>query len=212
MKKSLSKKSASLFMALLIIMSLSLTAYAENVSMKKNRASNRPFAVANMFPGDAETNDYTVNVSHKNPVSLYFTAEIHPGSEILAEVLMMKVYLPEKDILLYDGLMKDVPRELEHSLAADEKQVVYRITAYLDTSTGNDYQYKELSADFRWWYREEATEPAPDSGNTGDTSATPDTGDFMDMQLLYGVMLVSGAALAVLVTVKKKEEREVENG
>ncbi len=169
MTKAIPRRLSALLLALLLVMGLSATAFAAEVdtdTMRLNtpdESGNTAFYVTNMFPGDAETKDFTVKVDHKAPITLYYHADIRPGSEKLAEVMMVKIELPEKKITLYDGLMRDMPSALEHELAADETEIIYRITAYLDTSAGNDYQYKTLIADFRWWYAEETEEPDPDT-------------------------------------------------
>ncbi len=172
MNKTIYKPFLSLLLALLLVIGCSVTAFAAETDSDKMRlntpdeSGNTAFAVENMFPGDAETKDFTVKVNHKEPITLYYHADIRPGYEKLAEVMMVKIELPEKSITLYDGLMRDMPSALEHQLAANEKEVIYRITAYLDTSVGNDYQFKNLIADFRWWYEEETSgggeDPDPD--------------------------------------------------
>ncbi len=160
MTKAILRQILALIFSLLLIMGLSITAFAVEIDtdvMKLNtldESSSTAFSVTNMFPGDAETKDFTVRVKHKEPIILYYHADIRPGSEKLAEVMMVKIQLPEKGVELYDGLMRDMPSALEYTLASDEKEVIYRITAYLDTSVGNEYQYKRLIADFRWWYAE----------------------------------------------------------
>ncbi len=165
---------------------------------------NEAFAVENMFPGDAETKDFTVKVSHKKPITLYFVADIHPDSEKLSEVLMVTVRLPEKDVTLYDGLMRDMPSALAHELAADEIQVLYRITAYMDTSAGNDYQYQSLRADFLWWYTEEAEQAQPTAPGGADA---PQTGDEANLGL-YVVLLGNSLAGLLLLLLLKKRKKE----
>ncbi len=165
MDKAIIRRLGSLLLVLLLALGLSTAAFAAQADADSLRlkapeeSGNVPFSVNNMFPGDAETKEFTVKVDHKEPITLYYHADIRPGSEKLAEVMMVKIELPEKGLSLYDGLMRDMPSALEHSLSADEKEIVYRITAYLDTGVGNDYQYQKLLADFRWWY-EKAEEPA----------------------------------------------------
>ncbi len=145
---------------ILLISTVTVTANSDNIRLRTpDRSGNTAFSVGNMFPGDVETKDFNVNVSHKKPIRLYYHADIRPGFEKLAEVLKIKIYLPQKDIMLYDGLMRDMPNSLVHKLKAGEKSVLYRISAYLDTSVGNEYQNKSLIADFRWWYEAE-----PDTG------------------------------------------------
>ncbi len=169
MNRATVRRLACLLLALLLAAGLPTTASASGIpsgSMRLNdpdTSGNTAFAVENMFPGDAETKDFTVKVNHREPISLYYHADIRPGYEKLAEVLMVRIQIPAKNITLYEGLMADMPSALEHRLTAQETEVVYRITVYLETSVGNDYQFQELVADFRWWYTEEAVpeEPAP---------------------------------------------------
>ncbi len=174
MTNRIPRRLLALLLTLLLAMGLSATAFAAEAHTDPVRlntpdaSGNVPFYAPNLFPGDAETRDFTVRVSHREPITLYFHADIRPGSEKLAEVMMVKIELPEAAAVLYDGLMRDMPSALEHPLAADEKEVLYRITAYLDTSVGNDYQYQSLIADFRWWYLRESA-----SGGGGSTPGEP---------------------------------------
>ncbi len=211
MTKAIPGRLLALLLSLLLLAGISSVAFAAEVdtdTMKLNtpdKSGNTAFAVTNMFPGDAETKDFTVKVAHKEPVTLYYHADIRPGSEKLAEVMMVRIELPEKGVTLYDGLMRDMPSALEYPLAAGEKEVIYRITAYLDTSVGNDYQYKSLTADFRWWYAEEPAATGPESPDS------PSTGD--DSNIGLYLSLCFGAALAILLllffTKRKKEDQAV---
>ncbi len=91
---------------------------ADKVSLSMQDASdNITFSVVNMFPGDRLTKDFTVKVSHQNPISLFYHADIRRGYEKLAEVLKINVYMPEKNIVIYDGLMRDMPNSLEYNSA-----------------------------------------------------------------------------------------------
>lgn len=141
-----------------------------------------PFAVENMFPGDSVTKEVTVNVSHSKAITLHYHADIHPGYEILAEVLKIKVALPDKGTVLYNGLMSDMPSSLTQDLSASEKSLTYRLTVYLDTSVGSinekdtdgkRYMYQSLKADFRWWFLEE-TSPDKPTDPTDPTPSNPD--------------------------------------
>lgn len=50
------------------------------------------------------------------------------------------------------GILEICPRLL--CTLFTDKTHSCRMTAYLDTNVGNDYQLKELIADFRWWFVE----------------------------------------------------------
>ena len=163
---------------------------------KNNAADQTPFAVGNMFPGDMETKDYCIKVTHKDKVTLKFTADIHTGYEKLAEVLKMKIVLKGNNTVLYDGLMKDVPEYLDHLVVGNTtsttEEITYVISTYLDTSVGNPYMNKELKADFKWWVeeKENLTQPASGEGS--------------HMKVWFGIM---GASLITLILlVKKKKE------
>ena len=143
---------------------------------------NREFSVTNMFPGDAETQNACVQVDHKGDVTVHFRAEVRPGYEKLAEVLKLRVSVGGS--VLYDGLMAEMP--------AGSDTLDYQLTAYLDTSVGNPYMYQQLVADFYWWVADSE-------------ELAPPTGDTMQPLLWGAVVLVSGAALTVLL----RRRREV---
>ena len=122
-----------------------------------------------MFPGDSIINNYCVKVSYKNTITVRYHADIKPGYEKLAEVLKVKVNLINKGEILYDGLMKDMPEALKHTLtskASDREALYYEITAYLDTKVGNEYQNKDLVANFQWWVEETGNLEPPKTGDT----------------------------------------------
>ena len=134
----------------------------------RNPDDNIRMYAANMFPGDSETQYYCIRVSYKDDVILRFRADVLPGSEKLAEVLKCKVVLPESGELLYDGLMKDMPQSLNHSLETQQatvSEVYYAITVYLETSVGNDYMDRELTADYNWWVEETGNLNPPPTGD-----------------------------------------------
>lgn len=167
-----------------------------------NADENTAFSVSNMFPGDSEVKYFRVRVKHKGDVTLRYHADIRPGYEKLAEVLKVKIELPGEGATLYDGLMRDMPASLNKALAATsvtESEVYYKITAYLDTSVGNDYMAKDLIADFRWWVEE--------TGNL----VSPQTGDRV-VWVIAGVAVVSLAALLILLLTKRKKEASDEEG
>lgn len=158
---------------------------------------NTPFQATNMFPGDIETKYFCVRVRYKADVTVRFHADIRPGYEKLAEVLKCRVVLLTTGETLYDGLMRDMPESVNHPLSTQESttsDLYYAITAYLDTSVGNDYQNKQLVADFRWWVEEtENLEPPP---KTGDAPIWP----FAVVAVLSLVLII------VLLLLKKRKE------
>lgn len=151
---------------------------------------NAPFNVVNMLPGDAVTQNYNVRVSHSGDVTVRFRAIIRPGYEKLAEVLMLHVKLLNTGETLYDGLMRDMPRSVNHKLTASgstTSDLEYELTAYLDTSVGNDYQNQELVADFHWWVE----------GKEQSHLDSPKTGD--DSRIVIFTVAAAAASIAVII-------------
>lgn len=162
----------------------------------RNPGDNVPFQVTNMFPGDAETKYYCVKVSYKGDIVVRYHADIRKGYEKLAEVLKVRIFMPDTDELLYDGLMRDMPKSLNHPLytnASTQNELYYEITAYLDTSVGNEYMEKALIADFRWWVEETNN---LDSPVTGDTS---------NVRLWIYLAAGSLVLLLILLAVRRRE-------
>lgn len=174
-----------------------------------NPEENTPFKVGNMLPGDSETKSFRVRVSHSGAVTVYCAVSARPGYEKLAEVMQVRIALPATGEVVYDGLLRDasdVPaRELTSagSTAADELQ--YEITAYLDTSVGNEYQNLDLIADIDWWV-DDAGALAPSAGDglpTALAGVLAKTGDLAPA--LAGAILVAAvAALAIFVASRKR--------
>ena len=167
----------------------------------KQPEENTPFQVGNMFPGDSETKYFRVRVSYHDTITVHYKATIRPGYEKLAEVLKVRIRLLSAGETMYDGLMRDMPESLTHKLASKKSatdELYYEITAYLDTSVGNDYQNKDLIADFKWWVEE-----------TGNLDDSPQTGDTSNI-LLWAVLAAGslGMIIILLVTRRRKEDEE----
>ena len=167
----------------------------------KQPEENTPFQVGNMFPGDSETKYFRVRISYHDKITVHYKATVRPGYEKLAEVLKVRVNLLSTGETMYDGLMRDMPESLTHKLASKKSatdELYYEITAYLDTSVGNDYQNKDLIADFKWWVEE-----------TGNLDDSPQTGDTSNI-LLWAVLAAGslGMIIILLVTRRRKEDEE----
>lgn len=130
---------------------------------------NTPFKVTNMFPGDNETKYYCVEVSHKADTELFFKIDVRDGYEKLAEVLKFKVTLMDSGKVVYDGTAENMTQAVSRMLYADNEtstKIYYEINAYLDTSVGNEYQSKDLIADFKWWIEDEEALSPPKTGDS----------------------------------------------
>ncbi len=166
----------------------------------KQPEENTPFAVGNMFPGDVETKYFRVRVSYHDKITVHYKATVRPSYEKLAEVLKVRVKLLTTGETMYDGLMRDMPESLTHKLASKKSttdELYYEITAYLDTSVGNDYQNKDLIADFKWWVEE-----------TGNLDDSPKTGDTSNILLWAVLAACSGSMMILLLVVRRRKEDE----
>lgn len=168
----------------------------------KQPEENTPFQVGNMFPGDAETKYFCVRVSYHDKITVHYKATVRPGYEKLAEVLKVRIKLLSTGETMYDGLMRDMPESLTHKLASKKSttdELYYEITAYLDTSVGNDYQNKDLIADFKWWVEE-----------TGNLDDSPKTGDTSNI-LLWAVLAACSGSMMILLLVTRRRKEDEEN-
>lgn len=200
------KLKTAMIIVLSVLLAIGSPAFADAavISLHQRHAEdNRPFQAVNLFPGDRVTKSYTVRISHSGNVTVHFHADIRPGYEKLAEVLRCRVVLLNFGETLYDGLMRDMPESLDCGVEGEanaESELYYEITAYLDTSVGNEYQNKELIADFRWWVEDQEIEHLD----------PPPTGDMAEPWLYLAIALVS---LAVLLRVgKTRRKGECGNG
>lgn len=168
----------------------------------KQPEENKAFTVGNMFPGDVETKYFRVRVSYHDKITVHYKATVRPGYEKLAEVLKVRVKLLTTGETMYDGLMRDMPESLTHKLASPKSatdELYYEITAYLDTSVGNDYQNKDLIADFKWWVEE-----------TGNLDDSPQTGDTSNI-LLWAVLAAGSLSMMILLLVVRRRKEDEEN-
>ena len=173
---------------------------AATIDLYKGQADdNTPFKAENLFPGDVVTKYFRIKVSYEDKVTVHYHADIRPGYEKLAEVLKVRVVLlSDSGRVLYDGLMRDMPKSLTHKLSSAKRtsdELYYEITAYLDTSVGNEYQQKSLIADFRWWVEE--------TGNL-----TPPTGSDSHFTLWLTLAVASGAACLIVLIVYRRRKGE----
>lgn len=168
----------------------------------KQPEENTAFAVGNMFPGDSETKYFRVRVSYHDKITVHYKATVRPGYEKLAEVMKVRVKLLSTGETMYDGLMRDMPESLTHKLASQKTttdELYYEITAYLDTSVGNDYQNKDLIADFKWWVEE--------TGNLDDPTITGDTSSIV----LWAMLAACSGSMIILLLITRRRKEDKKN-
>lgn len=191
-----------------------------------NASAAQAFALPNMLPGDTAEKEFTVNVSHRGKVTLYFSAGPDDAAAPLAGGLQLTVTC--NNTQLYSGTFADVPAVLPVDVpgtAADTTDAMtYRVTVALPTSAGNEYQDLTMTADLNWWVDELAPAPGTDpaasdstatsGGATGQLTgkpgfakpltAMPQTSDSFPLVIVVVIMAVSAIALAALVIAKRK--------
>lgn len=191
-----------------------------------NASAAQAFALPNMLPGDTAEKEFTVNVSHRGKVTLYFSAGPDDVAAPLAGGLQLTVTC--NNTQLYNGTFADVPAVLPVDVpgtAADTTDAMtYRVTVALPTSAGNEYQNLTMTADLNWWVDELAPAPgtnpaasdstATSGGATGQLTgkpgfvkaltAMPQTSDSFPLAVVVVIMAVSAIALAALAIAKRK--------
>ena len=168
----------------------------------KQPEDNTAFQVSNMFPGDTEAKYFCVRVSYHDKITVHYKAAVRPGYEKLAQVLKIRVRLLTTGETLYDGGISEMPESVTHKLASKNTttdELYYEITAYLDTSVGNEYQNKDLIADFNWWVEE-----------TGNLDDSPKTGDTSHI-LLWAVLAAASGCVLILLFIFRRRREEEEN-
>lgn len=166
----------------------------------KQPEESTPFRVGNMFPGDTETKYFRVRATYHDSIIVHYKATVRPGYEKMAEVLKVRIKLLTTGETMYDGLIKNMPESVMHQLTSKKSvtdELHYEVTAYLDTSVGNEYQNKDLIADFKWWVEE--IENLDNSPKTGDTSNI----------MVWAVLAAfSGCVFIFLLLVRRRKEDE----
>lgn len=200
-----------LFLTLVTVLSISLCSgisvladspqTAVSISSEGSSAS-LPFSVENMFPGDAETKTYEIDVSHKASVTLAFSAALREADENLASALKFKISDPSTGQTFFDGSINDlkdpITKELNGKNTSDK--VYYEITGYLSTSAGNEYMDRTLIADFKWEIAED---------DISNLDKPPKTFDGSLIVIALTLLCLSAFAIVVVLFKKKKEDKNI---
>lgn len=175
---------------------------------KRRTEENHTFHVENMFPGDSQSEYFRVKVSYQNRVTVRFHAEVGQDSRNLGEALKIRVVLYPGEEVLYDGVIQNMPEAVNHKMASRTKttdELAYTITAYLDTSAGNEYQNQQIEANFHWWVEE-------DGNLTGRPVKDVLTGDDTRIFFWIAAALGSGILLCILLAAARKRREEKADG
>lgn len=182
---------------------------------------NERFSVSDMLPGDSITNHFCVKAYHDKDIEVFFRADITEETKALGDVLRLRVVESGGGEIVADAPFREIDgREFSQIIkkAGGESILYYEITAYLDTSVGNEFQNASLEADFSWYVKDDGGSAGQkpggegsDDGAAGSSGLTAKTGDTMNLALV-AVMLLSALALAVIILVSRKREGENETG
>ena len=175
---------------------------AELLELYKTKPEdNEKFEVKNMLPGDTVTGYFCVRVNHGEALDLYFTADVTGQTKQLGNVLEIKVTRVGEDTALCDLPFSEADgREYKTSVAENGggvTDIYYRIDVSLDASVGNEYQAAELTADFKWFVKDESALDSPVTGDAGGT-------------VLWALLAASSAALIILLPVYRKGDKKRE--
>ncbi len=177
-KKALSLMTCCILMLNLVFGITSVYAVGDTIILNgPGESVNKVFTAEDMFPGDEKSKDYVLNISHKEDIDIKFKVDIREeSSEDLAKALKLKVEIPGVKVL-YNKPIGDMPESVIYTLRGNQEEVIYRLTAYLETSVGNECENKELKADFSWEYLPESSGGGGGTGDiTGGGSIKPSTG------------------------------------
>ena len=175
---------------------------AELLELYKSKPEdNEKFEVKNMLPGDTVTGYFCVRVNHGEALDLYFSADITGQIKQLGDVLEIKVTRVGEDTALCDLPFSEADGKEYKTRVAENgsgvTDVYYRIDVSLDTSVGNEYQAAELTADFKWFVKDESALESPVTGDAGGTA-------------LWALLAASSAALIILLPVYRKGDKKRE--
>lgn len=132
-------------------------AYAgsNEITLSGDSSENIPFELKNMFPGDSSTQVFRVKVKHSGTVKVHCEAVVDSAYETAAKAMKVRVKIGKNEEQIYDGDMLEMPDSAVYTLTGSETtELQYTITAYMDTSAGNEFQNKKIKADFKWWLEE----------------------------------------------------------
>ena len=114
-------------------------------------------------------------------------------------MLHIKVTHLESGKELFDGAFSEINgREFSELLKANEEKstiAYYQVDVSLDTSVGNEYQAARLTADFKWYVKDEGGLTPPQTGDT--TNLT-----------LWIILAGSSFLLMLLLLVRRRKEGE----
>lgn len=175
---------------------------------------NANFDVSGMLPGDHVERYFCVRIYHERNITLYFREEIKEELKALGDVLKIRLTdMNTGEVILCDTFENADGREFAESIkhsGKDEAIKYYKIEAWLDTSVDNRYADALLSAEFKWYVKDEPTGGGAfgeeSAGEAGDNGLIAKTGDTVT-PVLWCIFCICAAAMAVLILITRKKEQ-----
>lgn len=223
------KKSFLLFIFILMISVLPMTAFASEQSVDETTLSVtedgqvvQEFTVSNLMPGDTVYQNFDLVISHDNDVkvSSYFESYENSSAELLS-ALQISVYLPQVDKIIFEGSIEDFSLNEEiiyvESGSANKSTVNYEITLSLSTEVGNECMNTEIFGQFVWLCEDVESIPETDDDTDTDTDTDtdddivvipPETGDTSNNTVIIVVSVISVCGVITLLYFRNRRKKD----
>lgn len=110
----------ALAIACALVTALPATGFAAPMANIELSAShpqaNKAFDVSGMLPGDAESMDAVIDVSHTDDANVIFTAALDEETQRLSEALQVRITDRATGSILYDGSVAELANGTELSI------------------------------------------------------------------------------------------------
>ena len=175
-----------------------------------------------MLPGDEESLDVDVEVSHKKPLTVYFQIDNLVESATLSQVLDVAIVDRATGETVVSGTVAQLVEggALQVPVAASDglTTLAWRVEVRLPTAAGNEYQAARASFDLHWYVEaaeQDALEPSgggeeEGGGSGGILGNLVQTGDIP--KLLLAALIVLCVMAAAIVAARRRAAHAVEAG
>lgn len=187
----------ALAIACALVTALPATGFAAPMANIELSAShpqaNKAFDVSGMLPGDAESMDAVIDVSHTDDANVIFTAALDEETQRLSEALQARITDRATGSILYDGSVAELANGTELSIplsrtAEGRSQISWTIEVSAPSSMTNEYQNARCGLTLDWAVAYEDG-PAPQPSQPGKPGGgildnLPATGDILMIGLI----------------------------
>lgn len=155
--------------------------------------ANKAFDVSGMLPGDVESMDAVIDVSHNDDANVLFTAVLDEETKRLSEALQARITDRATGSILYDGSVAELANGTELSIplartAEGRSRISWTIEVSAPSSMTNEYQNARcrLTLDWAVAYEDVPAPQPPQPGKPGGgiLDNLPATGDMVMIGLI----------------------------